>query len=59
MIGTTLAHYRITAALGAGGPAFAPSADCQRFLVIPRKETSAGTPLNLMVGWPQVLEENK
>jgi hypothetical protein len=23
MIGTTLAHYRITAAIGSGGPAFA------------------------------------
>ena len=39
------------------GPAFAPSADCQRFLVIPKNETSATTPLNFMVGWPQVLED--
>ncbi|MCW8985163.1 MAG: serine/threonine-protein kinase, partial [Thermoanaerobaculales bacterium] len=40
------------------GPAFAPSSDCQRFLVIPKGEASSATLLNLMVGWPQVLEEN-
>jgi Tol biopolymer transport system component len=40
------------------GPAFAPSADCQRILVIPKGEASGTTLLNLMVGWPQVLEKN-
>jgi len=40
------------------GPSFAPSADCQRFLVTPKNETSGTTPLNLMVGWPQILEES-
>jgi len=40
------------------GPAFAPSADCQRILVIPKGEASGTTLLNVMVGWPQVLEKN-
>ena len=37
------------------GAAFAPSADCQRFLVIPAGEGSDTTLLNLMVGWEQEL----
>jgi hypothetical protein len=39
------------------GPAFAPSADGERILVIPKGEASSNTLLNLMVGWPQVLEK--
>jgi serine/threonine protein kinase/Tol biopolymer transport system component len=39
------------------GPAFAPSADCQRILVIPKGEASGTTLLNLMVGVPEVLRE--
>jgi Tol biopolymer transport system component len=39
------------------GPAFAPTADCERFLVIPPGENSDTTLLNLVVGWPQLLEE--
>ena len=38
------------------GPAFAPSADCQRVLVIPKGDGSEKTTLNIMVGWPTVLE---
>jgi Tol biopolymer transport system component len=38
------------------GPAFAPSADGQQFLVIPKGEATETTLLNLVVGWPQVLE---
>jgi Tol biopolymer transport system component len=41
------------------GPAFAPSADCERILVIPKAEASATTLLHLMVGWPQVLEDSR
>jgi Tol biopolymer transport system component len=33
------------------GAAFAPSADCERFLVVPAGEGSDSTLLNLMVGW--------
>jgi Tol biopolymer transport system component len=33
------------------GTAFVPSADCERFLVIPAGEGSDSTLLNLMVGW--------
>ncbi len=40
------------------GPAFAPSADCERILVIPKGEASTTTLLNLMVGWPQVVKED-
>jgi Tol biopolymer transport system component len=40
------------------GPSFAPSADCEQFLVIPKGETTNTTLLNLMVGWPKVLEKN-
>jgi Tol biopolymer transport system component len=40
------------------GPSFAASADCERFLVIPKGETTNTTLLNLMVGWPKVLEKN-
>jgi Tol biopolymer transport system component len=47
-----------TAPPDALGPAFAPSADCERFLVIPKGEASGTTLLNLMVGWPQILKEN-
>jgi len=41
------------------GPAFAPSSDCERILVIPKGETTAPTLLNLLVGWPQILEEKR
>ena len=39
------------------GAAYAPSADCERFLVIPPGENTDTTLLNLVVGWPQELEE--
>ncbi|MCG6948328.1 MAG: serine/threonine-protein kinase [Acidobacteria bacterium] len=39
------------------GPAFAPSNDGDRILVVPKGETSGPTLLNLIVGWPQILEE--
>ncbi|HSN57326.1 MAG TPA: hypothetical protein VLT32_21840, partial [Candidatus Sulfomarinibacteraceae bacterium] len=39
------------------GPAFAPSPDCQRFLVIPKGEATETTLLNLVAGWPRVLED--
>jgi serine/threonine protein kinase len=39
------------------GPSFAPSADFESFLVIPRSEASDTTLLSLMVGWPEALEE--
>jgi Tol biopolymer transport system component len=39
------------------GPTFAPSSDCQRFLVVPMNEASISSPLNLVVGWPQMVEE--
>jgi Tol biopolymer transport system component len=39
------------------GPAFAPSSDGKRILVIPKGETTSPTLLNLVVGWPQLLEE--
>jgi len=38
------------------GPAFAPSADCRRVLVVPRGSGSENTSLSIMVGWPEVLE---
>jgi Tol biopolymer transport system component len=41
------------------GPTFAPSNDCQRFLVIPSNEASSTSPLSLVVGWPQMLEKNQ
>ncbi len=39
------------------GPAFAPSSDGERILVIPKGETTSPTLLNLVVGWPHLLEE--
>ena len=41
------------------GPAFAPSSDCERILVIPKGETTSPTLLNLVVGWPRLLEEER
>ena len=41
------------------GPAFAPSSDGERILVIPKGETTSLTLLNLVVGWPRILEENR
>ena len=38
------------------GPAFAPDADCRRVLVVPKGDGSEKAALNIMVGWPQVLE---
>jgi len=38
------------------GPAFAPDSDCQRVLVVPKGDGSEKAALNIMVGWPQVLE---
>ena len=39
------------------GAAYVPAADCERFLVIPPGENTDTTLLNLVVGWPQELEE--
>jgi len=38
------------------GPAFAPEADCRRVLVVPKGDGSEKAALNIMVDWPQVLE---
>jgi Tol biopolymer transport system component len=38
------------------GPSFALAPDDQRILVIPKDDGSSTTLLNLMVGWPQLLE---
>jgi Tol biopolymer transport system component len=39
------------------GSSFAPSPDCERFLVIPKGSVADTTLLNLVVGWPQLLEK--
>ncbi len=43
----------------AGGPSYHPTADGQRFLVVPSTIQRADTLLNLMVNWPEVLEARK
>jgi len=43
----------------AGGPSYHPSADGQRYLVVPSTIQRADTLLNLMVNWPEVLEARR